>query len=128
MRVGIGIALASPASGVQVTLTLLSQDGSPILETSSLDGDLARIDGGASQHFTVTIPENLLIPGEYHLGLTLRDAAEVLLARVEPAVSFTLLPGERARAERYLPRRGHLDIPCRWERRDGRVPTGRLDA
>jgi len=116
LRVRAAYVLPEPHPGLSLEFVLLGRDGLPVYEVSTAD-DGIELPARAGEHtLEAVLPADLLLPGDHHLGVTLRDAAGLVLDRREPALSFTLPPGaeDAAGPRAHLPRRGVVRARCAW--------------
>jgi lipopolysaccharide transport system ATP-binding protein len=70
----------------------------------------------------IDIPRMPLIPGEYYLNVSVRDANDTLLDAVHHAAEFTVIPADVfGTGYKFSTRDGHFMVPFEWELRPSNV-------
>lgn len=124
--------LPDRSPGVRVGIGLLSHDGIVIFTSNCLDTAVSAPSRAGRYTARVTVPGDVLLPGDYHLAVCIYDDSAVLDLH-EPAVSLTVEPGPSNLYLSAVRRKGFVQVPCRWEiepdtRVSGEEATGRSAA
>ncbi len=112
--VKVGYALPDAVPGATLEVSVLGPDGTPLLSTNTQDAGFVLPTAAGKHQARVVFPADLLLPGEFHAGVILRDAAADDLDRREPALAFHLDPGASTTPESLVPRRGLLHARGTW--------------
>jgi hypothetical protein len=96
-----------------VGIGILSVDGIVIFTSNTRDVSVD-VPGEAGRYLArVTVPDNVLLAGDYHLAVCIYNDGEILDLH-EPAVSFTVESGPSPLYVGQFRRKGFVHVPCRW--------------
>jgi lipopolysaccharide transport system ATP-binding protein len=109
----ISFALPRRAPGTRVGIGVLGVDGTTVFTTNNADAGTPCPSGPGEFDACVTIPPNSLLAGEFHLALCLWNAAAILDLQ-EPALSFSVEPGDSALYAENTTRKGYVHVDCPW--------------
>lgn len=106
--------LPAPCPGVRLEATLLAPDATPLLSTSNVDANLELPSTPGEHAVRVELPSHLLLPGDFHLAVSLHDALGIVLDREEPALTFPVDPDASTPERGHMPHRGWVHVRCPW--------------
>ncbi len=99
--------------GTRVGIGVLSVDG-VVVFTSNTRDVAADVPSDAGRYRArVTVPDDVLLAGDYHLAVCIYTDGEILDLH-EPAMSFTVESGPSPLYLGQFRRKGFVHVPCRW--------------
>jgi hypothetical protein len=97
-----------------VSLGVLSADGVQVFASGAQESGVRVPSRAGEYEASVTIPGDVLMPGEFRLSVCLRSDRGLLEIQ-EPALGFSVHSEPSVTFGRPHPWRGLVDVPCRWE-------------
>ncbi len=109
----LAYVLPKRAPGTRVGIGVLSVDGIVVFTSNTRDV-AAEVPSEAGRYRArVTVPDNVLLAGDYHLAVCIYNDGEILDLH-EPALSFTIESGPSPLYVGQFRRKGFVHVPCRW--------------
>jgi lipopolysaccharide transport system ATP-binding protein len=109
----LAYVLPKRAPGVRVGIGVLSVDGVVVFTSNTRDVEAEVPNAPGRYRARVTVPENVLLAGDYHLAVCIYTDGEILDLH-EPAMSFTIESGPSPLYVGQFRRKGFVNVPCRW--------------
>jgi hypothetical protein len=110
----LAYVLPKRAPGTRVGIGVLSVDGIVVFTSNTRDV-AAEVPSEAGRYRArVTVPDNVLLAGDYHLAVCIYNDGEILDLH-EPALSFTIESGPSPLYVGQFRRKGFVHVPCRWD-------------
>jgi lipopolysaccharide transport system ATP-binding protein len=109
----LAYVLPQRAPGARVGIGVLSVDGIVVFTSNTRDVDAEVPSDPGRYRAKVTVPDNVLLAGDYHLAVCIYNDGEILDLH-EPAMSFAIESGPSPLYIGQFRRKGFVNVPCRW--------------
>jgi lipopolysaccharide transport system ATP-binding protein len=111
LRFRMHYVLPQPFPGTRVGIGVLAADGVVVFTVNTQDVGVLVPSPAGEYVAEVSIPPDVLLPGDYHLAICLWNHAAILDLQ-EPALSFAVEAGPSVYVEEG--RKGFVHVPARW--------------
>jgi lipopolysaccharide transport system ATP-binding protein len=106
--------LPKRSPGTRIGIGILSVDGIVVFTSNTRDVALDVPSEPGRYRAIVTVPDNVLLAGDYHLAVCLYNDGEILDLH-EPAISLCVEAGPSPLYASQFRRKGFVHVPCIWQ-------------